>query len=70
MYACVTASGKSLHVFILHHNEENQEKHKLQVTFSKWPVVKFIAETFELLEEGSGCEYVDCFHLSGVQLTA
>lgn len=66
---CVTASGKSLHVFILYHNEENQEKHNLQITFRRWPVVKFITQTSEVLEEGSSWECVDCFHLSGVQLT-
>lgn len=61
---CVTAAGKSFHVFILYHNEENQEKHNFQVTFNVCYVVKFIRETFGLLEEGSSCECMDCFRLT------
>lgn len=53
------------HVFILYHNEENQEKHKFQVTFSEFYLFKLIAETFGLLQEGSGCECMHCFPLSG-----
>lgn len=62
---CVTASGKLFRDFILYHNEENQEKHSFQVTFSEFYVVKLITETFGLLEEGSSCECMHCFPLSG-----
>lgn len=65
MCVCVTASGKPFHVFVLYYNEENQEKHNFQVTFNECHVVKFITETFGLLEEGSSCECMDCFPLSG-----
>lgn len=56
---CVTAAGKSFHVFNQFHNKENQEKYNFQVTFNKCRVVKF------RLEEGSSCECMDCFPLSG-----